>query len=330
MSFLINGKVFETIKQSKKFFSRQAKQIEAYGEKKMVARLGVSDEMINVFTPFRRTSNKPCTLSDNKWFIERFENTRGTEYLPSNWSELTDADKIDYIVKDRYSSLVANKIMNTIKDEPIEHGFGINKNGEIVFHDFGNSNKLEIKQFSDYENFRQKVKAAGIEDKVDCADLKIHVHNHPSFVGMDIDAINEVGSAFSGNDMYNFMLFDCQGRVVDSVGHKFSFIPKTKRVKDHSFAESAQRYFDYIWRDVIFARKECLEINKKLEQMGNQYETLINTRHYDLEQAKILKKEMDNLYKQLTIASKPLALQKELFGKDETIVKYFGKWDCIA
>ena len=330
MSFLINEKVFETIKLSKKFLSKQAKQVADFGEKKMVARLGVSDEMLNIFTPFRRTSNKPCGLSDNKWFIEQFEKTRGSSYLPKNWPDLSEADKIDYIVKDRYSSLVANRIMNTIKDEPIEHSFGINKNGEIVFHDFGSSNKAEIQQFSDYEKLRQTVKVAGIEDKVDCADLKIHVHNHPSFVGMDIDAINEVGSAFSGNDMYNFMLFDCQGRVVDSVGHKFSFIPKTKNTRDFSYAESAQKYFDHIWHDKIYAKKEVIELKNKLEQKLNQYTAYTNTPSYDVEQAKKLKGEIDSLFEQITITTKPLALQKELFGKDETIVKSFGKWDCIT
>lgn len=328
MGFLLNEKVFSIAEQSGKFLARQAKQISQYGEKKMVARLGISDEMLSVLTPFRRTSNKPCMLSDSKWFIKRFEQTRGSEYLPQDWSALSEAEKVDYIVKDRYQSLVANKIMNVIKDEPVEHSFGISKNGEIIFHDFGNMNEAETKQFTDYLTLQSTLKEANI-DSVECSDIGMHIHNHPSFDGVHVEDTTAVGSSFSGNDMSNFMLFDIQGRVVDSLGHKFSFIPKKKRTKDHSVAELIGKYFDSIWHNKIFAKKEIKELVPKAKQKLEEYEAYLKIPNYNIEHAEQLKKEFMAIKGQITILSKPLEEQKNLFGKDPIIKEYFGKWDCI-
>lgn len=329
MGFLLNEKILPMVKLSEKFLARQAKQVSQYGAKNKVCRVGVSDEMLNVFTPFRRTSNKPCMLSDNKWFIKHFEQTRGRAYLPQNWSTLSEAEKVDYIVKDRYQSLVGNKIMNVIKDEPVEHSFGISKNGEIIFHDFGEISKAETKQFNNYLDFQSCLKAANIKS-IECADIGMHIHNHPDFHGVHVKDTTAVGSSFSGNDMYNFMLFDVQGRVVDSLGHKFSFIPKKKNAKDHSVAESIMRYFNNIWDNKIFAKKEVEELVSKNKQKLDEYETYLKIPNYNLEHAKQLKKEFMATRGQIEILSKPLEEQKNLFGNDATIKEYFGKWDCIS
>ena len=344
MTFLFIGKTFDIIELSEKFLSRQAKQIAKYGEKNTVVRVGVTDEMLNVLTPYRRTSNKPCQLSDNKWFIANFKNKRGNEYLPKNWADFSETEKVDYIVKDRYQSLVSNKIMNIIKEEPIEHSFGVSKNGEVIFYDSGTINKAETIQFKNYNEIQATIKNAHLEKKIECADIGIHIHNHPSFKQpfldpekkkrdfriMEVDNINKYGSAFSGQDMYNFMLFDCQGRVVDALGHKFSFIPKSANVKRHDYAESITKYFDDIWKNKIFAKKELSSLKKLCNQKMKDYEDYIKTSNYDVSVARKKLQEYLALDKEITLKTKSLPEQKELFGNDKIIEEYFGKWSCIS
>ena len=123
--------------KSVKFLSKQAKDIEIFGEK-LVERKGISDELLETLTPFRRLSKKPATLSDTKYFITKFETETGKEYLPINWNQFSEAEKLDFIVKDRYSKLVSHKIMSHIKSEKAEHFYGLDKEGNIVFFQKGN------------------------------------------------------------------------------------------------------------------------------------------------------------------------------------------------
>ena len=130
-------KDYANIVRSKRFLQKQANDIKTFGENN-VRRKNVSDELLDAFTPYRRASQKKCTLSDSKYFITKYEQETGNEYLPLNWSNLTEEEKIDFIVKDRYSKLVSHKIMNKIHREKDEHLFSLDSEGNIVFYKKGN------------------------------------------------------------------------------------------------------------------------------------------------------------------------------------------------
>lgn len=205
-----------TIQKSVKFLSKQADDIARYG-KNNVERVNVTDEMLNTFTPFRRLSQKPCTLSDPKHFIAKFEGEMGQDFLPLNWSKLSEAQKVDYIVRDRYSKLVSHKIMNEIKHEPIEHGFALNPKGDIVHYSGGNTTHCSI-----------RVPENGIS-----------IHNHPGSTQIldsdEIELLQKYRPASlhavpqGGEDlMEGFKLGERAGYVVDSLGNKFVVEPSTK------------------------------------------------------------------------------------------------------
>ncbi len=77
--------------KSAKFLAKQAKDIELFGEKQ-VLREGVTDDMLQAFTPFRRLSKKSCSLSEQKYFIEQYE--KSANQLPHNWAELPETQKL--------------------------------------------------------------------------------------------------------------------------------------------------------------------------------------------------------------------------------------------
>jgi hypothetical protein len=200
-----------------KFLTKQAGDITKYGMKQ-VSKSNVSEEILNCFTPFRRISQKPCNLSDPIYYISKFETAQGKDYLPINWSKMTEAQKTDYIVKDRYSKLVANKIMNKIKLEPTEHGFALNPDGNIVHYSAGDTTHCSI---STPEN-------------------GISIHNHPgSFSSLlDEDEIELIRKykptsltsvPHGGEDLTNiFTEGERASYVVDSLGNKFVVEPSAK------------------------------------------------------------------------------------------------------
>ena len=161
--------------KSVKFMQRQTKDIQLFGGKNL-DRVGVSDEMLEVLTPFRRLSNKKCTLSDPKYFITKFEKELGTSRLPQNWQKMSEAEKVDYIVKDRYSRLVADNIMNNLKNEPIEHHFSLNQDGDIISHDIGNETSVQLqndKRLIGYDIMNILL------GKTEKRAKAIDIHNHP-------------------------------------------------------------------------------------------------------------------------------------------------------
>lgn len=205
-----------TVQKSLKFLSKQADDITRYG-KNNVERINVSDKMLDTFTPFRRLSKKPCTLSDPKHFIAKFEGEMGQDFLPLNWSKLSKDQKVDYIVRDRYSKLVSHKIMNEIKHEPIEHGFALSSKGDIVHYSGGNTTHCSI-----------RVPENGIS-----------IHNHPgSEQILDRDEIELLQKyrptslhpvPQGGEDlMEGFKLGEKAGYVVDSLGNKFVTEPSSQ------------------------------------------------------------------------------------------------------
>ena len=193
-----------------KYFARQTKDIAKFGEKR-IARQGVTDQILDTFTPFRRLSAKPTTLSDPKYFIQKFETESGKNFLPLNWINLSEAEKVDYIVKDRYSKLVSHKIMGNIKSDKVEHFYSLDTEGNIIFYKKGNQTHC-----------RGEVPIDGTT-----------IHNHPGLQGkyLDFDEIKSVqkhkpellGSiAHGGEDIKSaFVSGERRSYVVDAMDNRF-------------------------------------------------------------------------------------------------------------
>lgn len=209
------------------YTQRQTMDIAKYGEKQ-VERVNVTDEMLQRFTPYRRLSNKPCTLKnpkDYEYYILKFEKATGIEYLPKDWNKLTDAQKYDYIVKDRYSRLVANKIMNNIQHEHAENYFGLTREGDIEEYVLGELDHVD-----------------GV-----VKNSAITIHNHPTITYIycfaDIKPLDTPrAKAFfdkykishkdyyelpSEGDILTAVKDKSTGYVIDQQGHKFIYGTKS-------------------------------------------------------------------------------------------------------
>ena len=209
-------KVAGTIKpKSAKFLSKQARDIEVFGER-AVNRESVSEDIVEAFTPFRRLSNKNCTLSDPKYFITKFEREAGHDLLPSNWQTLSETEKVNYVVNERYSRLVANKIMNNIKEEPIEHLFELDKSGNIIRYQNGSQSHCSgssiAKGTITVHNHPGFIK--GENSCFDSMEIQYLQKHHPQLLECEIPHGGEDISSFFNNQEY-------RAYVVDSQGHKF-------------------------------------------------------------------------------------------------------------
>ena len=221
-----------------------------YGWNENLARykqFGVTDEMINTFTPHRRLSKKPCTLSDPQYFIQKYEDEVRDElkfFNLKDWELLSEAEKVDLIVKYRYKKLVANKVMNTIGKCKEEHHFLIGENGTIMAHDVGNDESVAACNASKISEFA-KLEAFDIPKKqrfrhIDAELAEISIHNHPSTINdlLEIypqnaqDPIRKTGLfdkpikwVFSDADIQMYLDEGYNGYVVDSSLNKFYFRP---------------------------------------------------------------------------------------------------------
>lgn len=200
--------VYGTVKP-KKFLTRQLDDINLFGIKKYHDR-NTPAEIIEKFTPFRRLSKKQCKLSDPKYFITRFENENPGE-IPKLWDRMSNEQKVDFIVKNRYERLVSNKIMNTIKNSRVEQEFGITTNGQIRYYGTFNSSR---------------------HCPVPSDNTLITIHNHPLQFGsqyskIEYDAINKDSHPFSGGDLLNAIMRP-KSYVVDMHGNKYCFVPNKK------------------------------------------------------------------------------------------------------
>ena len=196
------------VQKTSKYLQKQADDIVKYGEK-TVLRENVSETLLDKYTPFRRLSQKPCTLSDPKYFIEKFEKNMGKDFLPLDWGSLSEAQKVDYIVKDRYSKLVSHKIMNNIKGEEVENLFSLNKSGDIIGY------------------------SKGVVDGVGTSiidDTAIAIHNHPAAIWYEPLEFKAAGypkffDGHSKGDIGTSVSYNVKSYVVDSLGNKFLFEP---------------------------------------------------------------------------------------------------------
>ena len=150
-----------TAKKNTKYMGRQGCDIALFGPRENLLPLKFNAKEVEIFTPYRRISSKPSSLTEPEWYIKNFESE--TQDLPSMWNQLSIQEKIDYIVNDRYSKLVSHRIMSTIKNEPIEHHFALSHDGQILAHDVGNEISVTSKS-----NF--------ITDTMQTIDI----HNHPT------------------------------------------------------------------------------------------------------------------------------------------------------
>ena len=307
-----------------KYLARQAKDIEIYGEKKVIRTSDVKEEVLEVFTPHRRLSKKPCKLSDNEYFLDKFEKTTQQELpLQNNWDKLSVEEKIDYIVKGRYKRLLANKIMNAIKQQPVEHNFMLSENGEIIAHNIGNSYSTNIENAIKMNDKliekralleKKKTKFAHIESEVGTTTI----HNHPSsyddyFKERDPESIKifeEVfgikpeieNNPFSTTDILGYMERWFDGFVIDCQGHKFHFIPKPREIN------TVEQYEDF---ELVLNKFEYMAKSIKAKFSENYYEEkdalckLVASGNYNAEtlkmqQARVLKTYADMIKENLT------------------------------
>lgn len=193
-----------------KYMLRQSKDVAAFG-RKTVVRENVSNEFLDTITPFKRISNKPTSLTDPKWFISKFEQETGSNFLPLNWATMSEAEKVDLIVHRRYSKLVSNKIMNKIKDNDVEHLYSLDKDGEIIGFSSGVSD--------------------GVGQSI-IPGTRTTIHNHPNnwIPKSEIDAIGRpiAKESHSYGDVSSSVINNIDSYVVDWQGSKFLLEPAQK------------------------------------------------------------------------------------------------------
>lgn len=192
-----------------KFLAKQVRDIEVFGMRHYKDG-NIPAEIIEKYTPFRRLSKKTCTLSDSKDFIKKFENENKNE-IPKLWPKMSEGQKIDFIVKNRYEKLVSNKIMNDISKSRVEEAFGITTDGQLRY--YGNSHSSRHCPGAENNNL-------------------ISIHNHPIQFGVDYTkeeykAINQSFHPFSQSDILHSIKRP-KAYVVDMNGNKYSLIPNKK------------------------------------------------------------------------------------------------------
>ena len=217
--------LFGIIKQNKNvarkvlsYSEKQEADIQKYGEKKRTVALnGITEAEIDELTPFRRKSNKGNNLSNPAWFVSSYEKQCGKEFLPNYWDCFSANMKADYVVRQRYYSLLANKIMNKIQKEPIEHSYQF-FDGGVVGHAVGNGTSVTYRS----------------------AHVDADVHNHPITGPLDTcknkviadlteslcPKIRTAHVPHSPQDIISAVKFRKDSFVVDSNGGKFVFRPK--------------------------------------------------------------------------------------------------------
>lgn len=233
---MLNLKPIQLIKKyifhnsNARYLENQTKDIEKYGAKSVPRHKTVSEKQINEFTPFRRKSKKPTTLSDSQWFITNFEQQKGEEYLPKEWKNFSQQQKADYIVTDRYSSLVANKIMNKIKDEPVEHSYRLYQ-GEITGYAVGNEHSVKGEYTVSDTNVHNHPIGAKIKN--------IKTRHIRKFIENISPDLYKSKCSFSGQDILGATMIRNKSFVIDSNGHKYLFEPKINPKSSEEQVESA-------------------------------------------------------------------------------------------
>ena len=229
----------------------------------------VSEKILEKYTPFRRLSKRKCTLSDNNYFIQKFERESPLE-IPPLWESMSEADKVDFIVKNRYERILSYKIMESIKNSRVEESFILSTDGKIKYYGTYNS-------------------STHCPVPSDLAKNSIKIHNHPiQFVKHDgcweygdLAEVNSGSRPFSAPDVVHSCLQGAKkAYVVDSKGVKFRFIPNkgSSCFEIESLSDDLNcirdRAFDGTNSVKEAFRKFYVEAIKRVKQYGHDFKIL--------------------------------------------------------
>ena len=258
--------------------------------------------------PFRRLSKKPSiTFSDPQFAISNFEKKTGQDYLPQEWNLMTENDKLNYIVNNRYANILANKIMKDIQHEDVECCFSLSQDGDILSYARGTQkNVLDLYNATIYI-----AKSISENDNYNFSKAEFLIHNHTSNVKI---------SAFSAQDIYNSILNKLKIFMIDKQGNRYSFTPKTNLHNEE--AESiALKYqeFSQLYKESLIEKFNKLnEIFENKEITSKNIISMKFKEYIDLGQKiKTLLQGDDLSYMNEILASK--IFQK--FGKFEQFIK---------
>lgn len=306
------------------YTQRQKADIEKYG-KKNPYNYNVPNDTLQLLTPHRRLSLKPCSLSDPNYFIKKFEQSTDSKFLPNCWAALDEKQKINYIVKKRYRGLVANKIMNHLKDKDETYIYGLDYNGDIVTIDSGKQKKL----IPDCQLKRDMITTE--LHKNDMKSISTSVVNHPfggSYFGdafldilKDADGINLLKtSPFTFYEIHRFIKTDQEAYLIDKSGNRYHFQP-FESLKNDNFNKEYSFFFlrdtvKQLYKKVFGFLDETLNDYVKLtsdntvknadidiakKNLFYKFFEKINEIHFDKLYLKTLKFAVDNNYGKLNI-----------------------------
>lgn len=277
-----------------KYMQRQLADIEKFGKREFRSEDELATKAMDFFTPHRRLTKKPCSLSDAPYFIKEFEKNTGERFLPANWAKISEAEKVDYIVHERYNQLVASRCMDAIKDAPVEHCFSIRQDGEIFsYRKGGNHSVMQL--------FKPDM---------------VSVHNHPSYKNINLGsewAVDIPVDTFRKNtplsvtphsdvDISNIFKYGGKSYVVDANGNKFLLESRNMPNNEH-ISEIFRGMYHRIEADMNFVNStQALELKQKLIEL--------NTRLHSLD-------KNSNEYKQLAKEFEKLAYQTHQARFDE-------------
>lgn len=199
-----------------KYLAKQYDDIQRFGAARQYP--NVSEDVLNMYTPMRRLSKKPCTLSDPELAITKFEAECSNE-IPVLWSTMSKEAKVDFIVKNRYEKLVSNRIMNDIKNSRVEKSFILSTDGKIKYAGTCNSSTHCLVP-------------------PELAKDSVCIHSHPvqfvqnnTWTYADLPQVNANSRPFSASDLVNGIARrEKKAYVVDAKGIKYQFIPNYKNV----------------------------------------------------------------------------------------------------
>ena len=202
--------------KSLKFLKKQYDDIQLFGSSKQFP--NVSDDVLNKYTPDRRLSKRPCSLRHSVDAISKFERESANE-LPSLWLTMSEKEKVDFIVKNRYEKFVSNRIMNDIKTSRVETSFILSVDGKIKYAGTNNSSTY-------------------CTVPLDLAKNSIVIHNHPkqfvqnnTWTYADLPQVNANSRPFSATDLVNAIARrEKKSYVIDAKGIKYQVIPNYKNV----------------------------------------------------------------------------------------------------
>lgn len=228
------------------YVQKQVRNIELFGKTREYP--NVSSDILDKYTPFRRLSKQKCSLSDSEYFIKKFEKEYAVE-IPIKWTKMSEAEKVDFIVKNRYEKLLSNKIMNDIKNSRVEKSFILSTDGKIKYSGTYNS--------STHTPMPEEL-----------ATDSVCIHNHPvQFVQnsvwsySELPQVNANARPHSISDMVHAIRRSVKkSYVVDSKGNKFCFLPSNKYIGNR------EGYCDNLHKDLSLIQRDAFNGNCSIEE----------------------------------------------------------------